>query len=46
MIEIKENDELDIDNFLYFINFNNVDNYQKSFTSQNCYFLNIQKMKK
>ena len=46
MIEIKENDGLDIKNFLFFINFNNVDNYQKSFSPQNCYFFRYSKNEK
>ena len=46
MIEIKESDELDIENFLYFINFNNVDNCQKSFNAQNCYFFRYSKNEK
>ena len=46
MIEIKEDDKLDIDNFLYFINFNNVENYQKSYSPQNCYFFKYSKNEK
>ena len=46
MIEIKEDDKLDIENFLYLVNFNNVDVCRKTFITQNCYFFKYSKNEK
>ena len=40
MIEVKNDDKLNHEHFLRFINFNNVNEYKNSYSSQNCYYFN------
>ena len=40
MIEVKKDDKLNHGHFLQFFNFNNVNEYKKAYSSQNCYYFN------